>query len=108
VPTLTINIFQIDPINYFRKTNQAISAKLNLDGLLPAKQIIETFNHPPMIEFAKNFSFPEIQEKERGIYIIEFIGAGLSSRAMIRKGALTLIQQQADTGLIVHVVNEKK
>lgn len=61
-----------------------------------------------MIEFSKVFNFPEIQEKQRGIYIVEFIGAGLSSRAMIRKGALTLIQQQADTGLVIHVVNEQK
>lgn len=92
IPNLTINIFEINPENYYKTNKKEISAKIKLDGLLPAKQITETFDQPPIIQFEKEFEFKDIQERERGIFIIEFIGGGLSSRAMIRKGNLTLIK----------------
>jgi len=46
--------------------------------------------------------------KKRGVFIIELIGGGLSTRVMIRKGSLTLIKQSLKGIMKFYVVNEKK
>lgn len=108
IPNLTINIFEINTENFYRKNNSEIDARIKLDGLLPAKQINISFNEPPIIRFKKDFKFDSITERKRGIFVIELIGGGLSSRAMIRKGSLTLVQQTTLKGAVFHVVNEEK
>ena len=45
------------------------------------------FKNPPHKKFVEKFSFPELTGKV-GLYIVEFIGNGISSRAVIKKGSL--------------------
>lgn len=108
IPNLTINIFEINTENFYRKNMSQIDARIKLDGLLPAKQISIPFTEPPIIKFTKEFKFDSITERKRGIFVVEFIGGGLSSRAMIRKGSLTLVQQTTLKGVVFHIVNESK
>ena len=108
IPNLTINTFEISPENFYRKNMKEINARIKLDGLLPAKQTSLTYDQPPIITHHQEFAFEDIQARKRGIFIIEFIGGGLSSRVMIRKGSLTLVKQNVRQGVVFHVVNEQK
>jgi hypothetical protein len=42
------------------------------------------------------------------MFVIEFIGNGKSSRAIIKKGALTLIKQPTPAGVFAYIVNHDR
>src|SRR6185436_541570 len=54
----------------------------------------------------QTFGFPELNGK-RGVWIIEFVGNGKASRALIRKGSLRPIVRQTSAGTMVTVLDEK-
>jgi hypothetical protein len=43
-----------------------------------------------------------------GLFIVEFIGNGLSARAVIKKGSLSLIHKPTIAGHLAYVLNENK
>jgi hypothetical protein len=45
---------------------------------------------------------------ERGVFIIEFIGNGITSRAVIRKGGLSHLDKVTLTGHVITLINEDK
>ena len=47
-----------------------------------------------------------MSQKKQGIFIIDFIGNGLSSRAVIRKGKVNFIEQQTVAGQLFTLVDE--
>src|SRR5690606_6173177 len=51
--------------------------------------------------------FPELKGK-RGAWVIEFIGGGKSSRALIRKGQWDVLQQIGPAGDVLTVVDEQR
>jgi hypothetical protein len=53
------------------------------------------------------FKFPELKGK-RGAWVIEFIGGGKSSRALVRKGQYSLVQQTGPAGDLLTVLDEKR
>lgn len=46
----------------------------------------------------QNFTFDNITKKKQGIFIVEFVGSGISSRAFIKKGRLLLIEKTTLSG----------
>ena len=104
-----MKIFEINTISYCKNNSSEFDINLNLDGLIPAK--IETFDYSafsPMITHNETFDFKDIQSQKRGLFIIEFQGGGMSSRAVVRKGALTLIRQSVSSGLVFMILDENK
>ena len=67
-----------------------IDNSINLEGLIPSEQNEFKYNEPPVIKTEREFTFEKIAEKPKGIFIVEFVGNGLTSRAIIRKGGLYL------------------
>ena len=57
--------------------------------------------------FTEKFSFPELSGKV-GLFIVEFIGNGLSSRAVIKKGQLSLIHKPTIAGHLGYILDENK
>ena len=53
------------------------------------------------------FSFDSISTKPQGIFIVDFIGNGLSSRVVIRKGRLAYIEHQTVAGQLFTIVDEE-
>ena len=66
---------------------------MNLDGLIATKESTHTFNDNPIVKKLRSFKFEQITQAKRGIFIIEFIGNGISSRAIIKKGRLKLLSE---------------
>jgi hypothetical protein len=106
---LSIKTFEVNTQSYYRKYKSQFREDLDLDGLIPTQcRSVDLSHVSPLTLVRKSFEFPEIQSKLRGIFIIEFVGGGLSSRAVVRKGGLTLINQPTAKGLVFNVVNERK
>ncbi len=52
---------------------------------------VETFKDKPSTKkFVEHFNFPELKDRV-GLFIVEFIGNGMSARAVIKKGSLSLV-----------------
>jgi hypothetical protein len=69
-----------------------------LDGLVATEEHTFTYNKPPIVKHTEEFSFKSISMKKRGIFIIDFVGSGISSRAIIRKGKLILKEKLTADG----------
>ena len=109
VEQLTIKVFEVNTEAYYRKHKAAFKEDIDLDGLIPSSvKKYDLRMVSPLAAIKKSFEFPEIQTKVRGIFIVEFVGGGLSSRAIIRKGGLTLIQNPTAKGINFNIVNEAK
>lgn len=59
-----------------------------------------------MIKGLKEFTFESISKKERGVFIIEFIGNGMTSRAIVKKGRLTLKEKLTAAGHVYQILDE--
>ena len=53
------------------------------------------------------FEFPQLDDKV-GLFVIEFISNGYSSRAVIKKGSLSLIYKSTVAGQVAYILDENK
>jgi hypothetical protein len=106
IQNFCINIFEINTESYYRKNKSEIHERINLTGLIPSKTTEFNVDTAPVI--SKVMEFKDLFPSKRGVFIVEFIGGGLSSRALIRIGALSLIRQVLSKGLLFHMIDEQK
>jgi len=87
VQTLVVKVFEVNTMNYYLEKGTEVSTDIDLDGLVTNFEKTVEYKDAPQRRSAQDFEFPEI-EKRRGVWVVEFIGGGKSSRALIRKGKL--------------------
>eukprot|EP00347_Sterkiella_histriomuscorum_P022623 403337784 len=107
VQTLYIKIFEFNTETYYKKTLQPFNTGVNLDGLIASIEKQFEYSHAPNKKFIETFNFPELNGKI-GLFIVEFIGNGLSSRAVIKKGSLSMIHRPTIAGHLCYVLDENK
>ena len=105
VPSLYIKVFEFNSLNYFKKTKQPFKTDVNLDGLIATKEFTYEFAELPQKKHRNNFEFPHL-DNQVGVFIVEFIANGFSSRATIKKGTLSLIHKSTIAGQLAYIVNE--
>ena len=96
VKTLIVKIFEINTFNYFSTYHKKPDTGINLDGLSPSYEKIFTYDIPPFLRKLETFSFPEMNHS--GVFVVELIGNGKSSRALIRKGKLFFVESIGPAG----------
>jgi len=102
---LIVKIFEINTQNFYQKYKKEIDSDINLDGLTANYEKSYTYDAAPAIRSRKKFEFPEL--KDRGVYVIDFIAGGKSSRALVRKGRLQLLNQVTAAGHALTILNSK-
>ncbi|HEX2749635.1 MAG TPA: hypothetical protein VHM91_16615, partial [Verrucomicrobiales bacterium] len=105
VPHLLVKVYEINTENVHRTTGAQVNTDLNLDGLTANSEQSHDYNDAPLLRQARTFQFPELKGK-RGVWIVEFIGGGKSSRALIRKGGLRHVVENTSEGTVVRVFDE--
>ena len=100
---LIVKVFEINTLNFYKKYKTEIDTDINLDGLTANHEKTYTYDAAPAIRSRKKFEFPEL--KDRGVYVIDFIAGGKSSRALIRKGRLQLLNQVTAAGHALTILN---
>ncbi len=105
-PKLIVKIFELNTLNFFQTQQRQLNTDLNLDGLVANSEQTHAFEGGPFTRKRQTFKFPELKGK-RGAWIIEFIGGGRSSRALIRTGQLHVLQQTGPSGDLILVLDEK-
>lgn len=96
IKTLIVKVFEINTFNYYRANYKPINTAIELDGLVATHEKVVTYDEPPVRRRLHTFKFPGIGKP--GVYVIEFIGNGKSSRAVIQKGNLYYLGQVGPAG----------
>src|SRR5205085_9331050 len=96
VSKLIVKLYEVNTLSFFLTQKRQLNTDVNLDGLVANKETTHDFSaeeagRNPFRRVPRIFDFPEL--KGRGAWIVEFIGGGKSSRALIRKGQWHLIQR---------------
>ena len=104
VETLLVKVFEVDAFGWYRDEGREVDATLPLDGLVAGEETTYSYDDNPLRRVRRSFDFPALTGP--GVYVVEFIGGGLSSRAVIRKGRLQLRERRAAAGHALSVFDE--
>ena len=104
VENLIVKVFEINTENFYRGQSREIDSDIPLDGLVPHFEESFHYDDPPQLRQLRTFNFPQIDH--RGVYVIDFIGNGKSSRALVRKGHLYPIAETTLAGQRLQVLDE--
>lgn len=104
VSNLIIKVFEINTHNYYQKNSREIDTDINLDGLVPNFELSHDYQTAPAIRTRRSFSFPQL--KNRGVFVVDFIAGGKSSRALIRKGRLQFSDHVTAAGHLFSVMDQ--
>jgi hypothetical protein len=104
VPALLVKVYEINTFNYYRETGQPLNLAVNLDGLVASVTRRVEYKEGPERRVARAFDLPEL--KGRGAYVVELIGNGKSSRALVQKGRLNVLQDVTSAGHAFTVLDE--
>ena len=103
VKTLIVKVFEINARNYYRDHLRAIDTDINLDGLVANEERTVTYSEPPLRRVARHFDFPQVTKP--GVYVIDFIGNGKSSRVLVRIGKLRHLVRTSIAGHVFTVMD---
>lgn len=107
VQELVLKIFEIDAFNYYQNKKKIIDKKIKLIGLEPILKKNFTYLQNSIISHKEIFEISDLKEK-KGLFIIEFLGGGLSSRAVLYIGQLNHFMKTETKGYSVYIVDEKE
>ncbi|MCA9145386.1 MAG: hypothetical protein KDB05_21465 [Planctomycetales bacterium] len=105
VATLIVRVFEINTKNFYREHQREVNADINLDGMVANNEQTFDYSEPPLRRVRRHFDFPALAKP--GVYVVDFIGNGMNSRVVVRKGQLRHLVQTTTTGQIFTVLNEK-
>ncbi|MCB9878068.1 MAG: hypothetical protein H6835_10745 [Planctomycetes bacterium] len=105
VQQLLVKVFAIDTYDYEREHGKAIDVDLDLDGLVANEERALTYDDAPLLRVRRRFEFPRLTAP--GTYVIEFLGGGLRSRAVIQKGRLDHVVRIGAAGHALTVLDER-
>jgi len=105
VPSLIVKVYEINTKNFYREQGRQVNTDINLDGLVPNYEQTYDYADPPLRRMAKHFDFKKLDKP--GVYVIDFIGNGKSSRVVIRKGGLRYLVRSSTAGHIFTILGEQ-
>jgi hypothetical protein len=105
VETLLIKVFEINALNYYLQEKREVDASIPLDGLIANEEAMHTYEVNALRRVRRTFEFPELSRP--GVFVVEFIGNGISSRAVLRKGRLQYTERIGAAGHVFHVLDER-
>ena len=108
VQKMQVKVFEVNTDNYFRKKMSNFTSDINLDGLIAKhEQDCNFTDKPTNLKHKEIFSFPQFNG-HRGLFVVEIIGNGISSRSIIQKGNLSLIHKRTIAGHFAFLLDEEK
>jgi hypothetical protein len=107
VSQLFIKVFRIDPVTYFAIHGKDVSADIDLDGLAASHEEVLTFIEPPLspiLRVRRSLEFAYCQRA--GCYVIDLIGNGKSSRALLWRGRLRFVRRISASGQLLTIFDQ--
>jgi hypothetical protein len=104
VPTLLVKVFAIDAFRYHSEKLREVDASIDLDGVVPNHEASFSYPEPPVRRVRRSFELPQLREP--GTYVVELVGNGISSRAVVHKGWLRAVERTSAAGHRFRVFDE--
>nr|HEX4315678.1 hypothetical protein [Kofleriaceae bacterium] len=104
VGELVVKVFRIDPLAYFQLHKREVDTDLDLDGLAATSEQVLRFAEPPIRRVRRRVELPACARA--GTYVVDLIGNGMSSRALVRKGRLRFASRVGAQGRVVTIVDD--
>ncbi|MFM8930997.1 MAG: hypothetical protein ACKOS8_03840, partial [Gemmataceae bacterium] len=104
VPSLLVQVYEVNAVHHYKTRQTEIDTDLPLDGLVAGKTLKLEFTESPFKRVDRRLDLPEL--KGSGVWVVDLIGAGRSSRALIRKGKLRPLVTVTPAGQAVRVIDE--
>ncbi|MCC6670129.1 MAG: hypothetical protein IT458_03655 [Planctomycetes bacterium] len=104
VPLLLVKVFAIDASAYLRATGKDVDASIDLDGMVGTEEQSHTYQDNALRRVRRRFEFQALGAP--GTYVVEFLGNGRSSRAVIQKGRLQVRERIGAAGHVFTVYDE--
>ena len=105
VPMLLVKLYRIDAAAYLREQGKDVDASIDLDGLVANEEQVVKSTEPPVRRVRRMLRFDAL--KNPGVYVVELVGNGVSSRAVIRKGSLRVVERRSAAGHAFSVFDER-
>lgn len=106
VDELIVKVFEVDAVAVFDRFGHLGVGTLDLDGLVPGEEFVFEYDAPPLSRHLEEFTFAALEKP--GIHIVEMIGGGVSSRAVVHKGALHLLARVGSAGHVFRVLDSER
>ena len=106
IQSLYINIYEINTENYYYQNKTDFDNNISLEGITPTFEEKLTFKEKPQLLLEKKISLSKIPKK-RGLFVVEFIGNGHVSRAVIQRGNLKCIHKNTVNGKVLYILDEE-
>ncbi|MFO1031521.1 MAG: hypothetical protein U1F60_10600 [Planctomycetota bacterium] len=106
VATLLVQVFAIDADRYLRDGTGEVPLDLPLDGVSPTHANTLRFPEPALQRVRRTLPLPELAGP--GTWIVELVGNGVRSRALIRKGSLSAVSRVTSAGHEFTVFDEQR
>ena len=103
VEKLLVKIYEINTQSYYRAHGKEVDTDFNLDGLVAHHQQQYEFNDPALRRVVRHFDFPQLDQP--GVYVVDFIGNGRSSRIVVRKGRLRYVMRNSTAGHVFTILD---
>lgn len=107
VKRVVMKVFEINTANYCRDMKSNVQDNIKLDGLVSISEQVFAFEHGAIVSHRERFTFEQLKAKKRGVFVIDFFGDGISSRAIIRKGHLNFIYKKTRLGYNCKILDER-
>ena len=105
VPNLIVKVYRVNALNYYQDLAEHVNTNINLDGLVANREVTQAYQESPFRRVRRQLTFPELAEP--GVYVIDLIGNGKSSRALIHKGQLRHVVRPTAAGYAFTVLDEQ-
>ncbi|MDF3129324.1 hypothetical protein P0Y35_08965 [Kiritimatiellaeota bacterium B1221] len=105
VDSLLVKIYELQTFNYYQTHRAPVDQAIDLDGMIPTHERTLEVKADPGRRIRRTLTLPEIQQ--RGVYVVELIGNGVSSRALLHVGHLESISVPTAAGQVMVVLNEQ-
>ena len=106
---INISIYEINTENYYLTKKAPLNSLINVEGIIASKTMdmkIEGGENP-LKRIRKTITLDLIPKGKPGVYLVEILGNGISSRIIIKKGRLNLISRNTSKGILCQIIDEK-
>jgi hypothetical protein len=104
VDSLLLKIYEIQTFNYYSTHNAPVDQAIDLDGMVATHERTLKTAADPGRRVRHSLALPEITR--RGVYVVELIGNGVSSRALLHVGHLESVTLPNTAGQAMFVLND--
>jgi len=104
VPQVIVKIYRLNPKNILQAQSKNVSTAIDLDGLVANVERTVAFSQAKERRHSESLDFPELEG--RGVWVVDLLGGGQRSRALIQKGQLRSLRSITDAGYLLKIVDE--